>query len=226
MPSKERSLPKKRQKSIINKAYHLLYKVYGPRHWWPADTSFEVAVGAILTQNTGWSNVEKAISNLKKERLLSPKRLYNLKPKRLARLIRPCGYFNIKTARLKSFLDFLFKKYKGDISRMRGIGTDKLRQELLGVNGIGQETADSILLYALDRPSFVIDAYTRRLTNCFGLTKDKATYEQVQLLFTEHLPRNRRLFNEFHALIVEHGKSICRPRPLCERCVLRSFKRR
>lgn len=206
--------------------YNKLYKHFGPRHWWPADTPFEVIVGAILTQNTAWSNVERALANLKKEGLLTPKKLYNLDVKRLAQLIRPAGYFNIKSARLKEFLKFLFKRHNGSLKNMFSCGTADLRQQLLAVKGIGPETADSILLYAANKPVFVVDAYTKRIFSRHNLIGNKADYDEVQRLFMDKLPRSRKLYNEYHALIVELGKNICKTKPRCDICPLTAYSAR
>jgi endonuclease-3 related protein len=209
----------------VLKIYKRLYKTFGPRGWWPGQTPFEVMVGAVLTQNTAWTNVEKAIRNLKRERVLTPGRLHKIKASRLARLIRPAGYFNVKAKRLKSLVSFLFKEYKGDLSRMRKEGIRTLRPKLLGVHGIGPETCDSILLYAFDKPAFVIDAYTKRIFSRCGITKEDIPYEELQSVFVETLPKNVRLYNEYHALIVQLGKDICRKDPKCGLCCIREFCR-
>jgi len=211
-------------KPILLRVYSLLYKIYGPRYWWPASSSFEVVVGAILTQNTNWSNVEKAIINLKKENLLSPLTLRKLNPKRLAALIRPSGYYNIKAKRLKNFLDFLFLNYNGKLSMMKRSPLKALRKEILAINGIGPETADSILLYALDEPVFVIDTYTRRIAECLSITPAGSKYNDLQAVFVKNLPCDVKLFNEYHALLVIHSKTVCKTRPDCEKCILRKEK--
>lgn len=214
------------QKIILLKVYSLLHKVYGPQNWWPADSSFEVVVGAILTQNTNWSNAEKAIINLKKDSLLHPLALRNISTNKLAALIRPSGYYNIKAKRLKNFLDFLFLSYGGKLNKMKQTGLETLRKEILGVNGIGPETADSILLYAFDKPIFVIDAYTRRMTECLKITCQGSKYDDLQSVFMQNLPNDSRLFNEYHALIVAHSKATCKTKPDCEKCILCIEKRR
>ncbi len=198
---------------------------FGPLHWWPGDTPFEIAVGAILTQNTNWSNVERAIANLKEERLLSPKALYAAPQKRLARLIRPSGYYNVKAGRLRCFLEFLFDDFGGSLEKMFRTPPDELRERLLAVKGIGPETADSILLYAGGKPVFVVDAYTRRVLSRYGLVRDKADYEEIRRFFEENLPRDVRLFNEFHAQFVNLGKHYCKPKPRCEGCPLAKMKK-
>jgi endonuclease-3 related protein len=218
----------KQNKRYLLAVYNLLFKQYGPRHWWPAKSDFEVMVGAILTQNTNWSNVEKAILCLRQARLLSPKGIKSTGKSKLARLIRCCGYYNIKTTRLKNFVDYLFRCYKGDIKMMQRRSLVELRSELLNVSGIGPETADSILLYALGKPIFVIDAYTKRIAACLGIISPggRDPYQQVQDIFMKNLPVNTRLFNEFHALFVEHAKNVCKTRPLCADCILRAAKRK
>jgi endonuclease-3 related protein len=198
--------------------------MYGPRNWWPAETDFEVMVGAILTQNTNWSNVEKAIAGLKRHKLLSPVSLNKSDIKVLARLIRPCGYYNVKSRRLKEFVVSFFKKYRGRLSYMRKKAVSALRKELLGIKGIGPETADSIILYAVKKPIFVIDAYTKRILACLGLAKEDSQYDEVQSIFMQNLPRSVKLFNEYHALLVEHAKRVCKKKPLCENCILHSLK--
>lgn len=200
--------------------YNTLYGAFGPQHWWPGDTPFEIAVGAILTQNTNWGNVEMAINNLKKEKAVAAKKLYEMPPEKLSSLIRPAGYFNIKTKRLRNFLAYLSNHYNGSMNRMKIRDTHALRSDLLSVNGIGEETADSILLYALDKAVFVIDAYTKRILHRHGLAAEKATYHELQEFFHTNLPADADLFNEFHALLVMLGKHYCKPKPKCEGCPL------
>ncbi len=201
--------------------YQKLYAKFGPQYWWPADSPFEVMVGAILTQNTNWQNVEHAIHNLKGHSALSPKKLRKINIRRLASLIRSAGYYNIKAKRLRNFLDFFLKVYNGDIRRMRAASTESLRQELLSVNGVGPETADSILLYALDKPVFVVDAYTRRVLLRHGLIGEDSDYGEIQDLFARNLKKDARLFNEYHALLVKLGKDYCLKRKArCRVCPL------
>jgi len=202
------------------KVYQRLYNEFGPQHWWPGDTQFEVIVGAILTQNTNWTNVEKAIRNLRNERVLTPKAFQRIPQSKLASLIRPAGYFNVKARRLKNFIRFLFKEYRGSLEAMGAESMHDLRSKLLEVNGIGQETADSILLYAFQKPVFVIDAYTKRIFYRHKMLKTSDEYHHVQKMFMGNLKNNRKLFNEYHALIVRVGKEYCRPKPLCEHCPL------
>ncbi len=213
-----------RMKRVLMKIYHNLYRTYGPRDWWPGETPFEVMVGAILTQNTSWRNVEKAIQRLKAKAVLNPQGIYRLKRSRLGSLIKSSGYYRIKADRLKSFIDFLFAKYNWDLKRMKREKLVTLRKELLGVKGIGPETADSILLYALEKPFFVVDAYTKRVLSRHGLISEKASYEEIQRLFMDHLPHDEKLFNEFHALFVQVGKMVCKKIPRCEICPLEGFK--
>jgi len=210
--------------SLLN-IYNLLYKKFGPRYWWPGDTRLEVIIGAILTQNTAWGNVEKAIANLKRRGLLRVKGLSRVSERRLAGAIRPAGYYNVKARRIKNFLAFLNTAYKGSITRMFRAQTRRLRSELLNVKGIGPETADSILLYAGERPVFVVDSYTKRIFSRHGYIGKDADYEETQGLFSETLPLDAGLFNEFHALIVELGKNLCRSKkPLCDECPIRGIK--
>lgn len=203
------------------KIFKKLFSFYGPQYWWPGDSPFEIAVGAILTQNTNWGNVEKAIKNLKDAKVLSAKALYELPVQKLASLIRPAGYFNIKAKRLKSFIEFLVNDYSGSMKMMGKEDTESLRRKLLSINGIGPETADSILLYALDKPVFVVDAYTRRVLSRHGILDYNAPYDEYQRLFHQELDEDVPLFNEFHALFVRVGKDFCRPKPECDGCPLK-----
>jgi len=208
----------------IRVIYQRLYKKFGSQHWWPAQTKFEVMVGAILTQNTNWGNVEKAIQNLKHNKQLSVEALRKLSVSELVSLIKPAGYFNVKAKRLKNFIEFLQREYKGDILKMRKEPLGLLRDKLLSVNGIGPETADSILLYALDKPIFVVDAYTKRFLYRHNLIPQNASYEAVQSIFMSCLKGDIQLFNEYHALIVRLGKEFCRTKALCEHCPLNDIK--
>lgn len=196
---------------------------FGPRNWWPGDTPFEVMVGAILTQNTNWKNVSLAISNLKKENVLEPKKLLNLDPDRLAELIRPAGYFRIKTKRLRNFLKYFVDQYDGNADEMKKMSMEALREELLSVNGIGPETCDSILLYALDKPIFVIDAYTKRIFLRHEMCSEEDGYYELQEMFMDKLSTDVKLFNEYHALIVETAKDFCRTKPKCDECPLKGW---
>ena len=205
---------------MLTGIYDVLYQSFGPQHWWPGDSAFEVAVGAILTQNTSWGNVEKAIANIKANKSLNARALYKMPYKQLASLIRPAGYFNVKTKRLQSFLDVLCNDFMGSMQRMKKVDSSSLRKSLLSVHGIGPETADSILLYALDKPVFVIDAYTRRVMSRHGLVSENVEYHELQELFHKCLPRDVQLFNEYHALFVMVGKHYCKPKPRCTGCPL------
>jgi len=200
--------------------YRRLLAHFGPQHWWPAQEPFEVIVGAILTQSAAWDNVEKAIANLRAAEALSPRTLRQLRLSKLAKLVHPCGYYNAKALKLKSFAFWLGNHYKDDLDRLFATDTYDLRQQLLSIHGIGRETADSILLYAANKPIFVIDAYTRRIINRTGLAPEKVSYAAYQALFMEHLPPDTGLFNEYHALLVCQGKNVCRRRPLCPQCCL------
>jgi len=207
-------------RKILIEIYDILYKSFGPQHWWPGDSPFEIAVGAILTQNTNWGNVEKAINNLKNSGTLDAHILHKMPRARLASMIRPAGYFNIKAKRLKNFLAFLTNHYKGFIENMKHDDLHELRTRLLEVNGIGPETADSILLYALDKPVFVIDAYTKRVLIRHKIVSENATYHEMQELFHKNLPTDVPLYNEYHALFVMAGKHFCKPKPKCQGCPL------
>ncbi|MBE0426127.1 MAG: endonuclease III domain-containing protein [Nitrospirae bacterium] len=201
--------------------YQTLYRTFGPQKWWPGDTPFEIATGAILTQNTNWGNVEKAINNLKKYNALSAKAVHDMHEKKLAELIRPAGYYNIKARRLKSFINFLMNDFHGSMIRMKKEDMNSLREKLLGINGIGPETADSILLYALEKPVFVIDAYTKRILSRHVIMDHGMSYDKFQELFHSSLKKDVRLFNEYHALLVKVGKTYCKSKnPLCKECPL------
>ena len=204
--------------------YEAMAERLGPMRWWPARTAFEVIVGAVLTQNTAWGNVERAITNLRHERLLTPRAIERVPQAKLARLVRPSGYFRQKAKKLKAFVRFLRQGYGGSLARMFRTPTEELREKLLGVHGIGPETADSILLYAGGHAVFVVDAYTKRILERHGLADGKAEYEEVRALFEKNLPREVRLWNEYHALIVNVGKNWCRKRaPKCGECPLGEF---
>jgi len=200
--------------------YELLLERFGQQHWWPGETQFEIIVGAILTQNTNWTNVEKAIGNLKAAELLTPEAIRDLNAAELAALIRPAGYFNMKAQRLKNFVQWLFDDYNGNLAALDEIDTQRLRAEILAVKGVGPETADSILLYALGRDVFVVDAYTARVAVRHGLIEADADYEQLRDLFESNLCKDVRLFNEYHALLVRVGKEFCKPRARCPGCPL------
>ncbi|MBA7556326.1 Endonuclease III [subsurface metagenome] len=204
----------------LTEIYQLLFDRFGPQHWWPGETRFEIITGAILTQNTSWANVEKAITNLKSADCLTPEKLHHLESVQLAELIRSAGYYNIKARRLKNFINWLFDNYQGELTNLESIDTDQLRAELSEIKGVGRETADSILLYAFDRPIFVVDAYTARIVFRHGLIEPDADYEQLRELFESSLPADTQLFNEYHALLVRAGKEFCRPKARCPHCPL------
>ncbi|MBN1509335.1 MAG: endonuclease III domain-containing protein [Sedimentisphaerales bacterium] len=204
----------------LRQIYRLLIDSFGPQHWWPGQTRFEIMVGAILTQNTSWSNVAKAIANLNTAGRLEPTALHALDTGELETLIRPAGYFRLKAKRLRNFTQWLFDDYEGSLERLDEIDTRRLREELLGISGIGPETADSILLYALDRPVFVVDTYTARVAVRHGLIEPELTYDQLQDLFASNLEADVSLFNEYHALLVHVGKDFCKPKPKCAGCPL------
>lgn len=205
---------------ILYHIYEKLRNHFGHQNWWPGDTRFEVIIGAILTQNTNWGNVEKAINNLKKQALFSPAGIIELKNDTLGRLIKSSGYYNRKAEKLKLICEYLMEKCGGDLDRFAEVPTDTLREELLSIKGIGPETADSILLYAFDRPLFVVDRYTIRSLNRIGLINENAKYDDVQQLFMKNLPHETKLFNDFHAQLVALGKHFCKPKPQCEFCPL------
>ncbi len=209
-----------RRSLSLQQVYDRLFAAYGPRHWWPGDSPFEIMIGAILTQNTAWTNVEKAMANLKARNKLAPQAIIAARKDHLARWIRPSGYFNSKAQRLKAFCQWYVEQ--GEWEGLAQLETDALRNALLAVHGIGPETADDILLYAFERPVFVIDAYTRRIFSRLDLVDGGKGYEELRIFFEDQLVTNHQLFNEYHALIVEHGKEVCRTRPRCDTCVLRA----
>jgi len=201
--------------------YPRLYAAYGPQGWWPGGSPFEVVVGAILTQAAAWTNVEKAIDNLRAAGVLSPQGIMETPVDELARLVYPAGYYNAKARKLKAFVEMLFERHGGDLDRLFTLPLSELRRELLATHGIGPETADAVILYAAGRPCFVIDAYTRRVFGRLGLAPARDDYGSWQRLFEEALPPDVALFNEYHALIDRHAKTYCRKEPLCGQCFLR-----
>ena len=205
---------------ILRDIYESLLAAYGPQHWWPAETATEVVVGAILTQNTAWTNVERAVENLKRAECLTWGALRDVSEDRLAELIQPSGTFRIKAARVKAFVDYLWKHHDASLEKMLSGDLGEARRRLLAIHGIGPETADAILLYAGKRPTFVVDAYTQRVLRRHFVTDSRADYETVQALFHKSLPAEAQLFNEYHALLVEVGKRHCRARARCEGCPL------
>jgi endonuclease-3 related protein len=217
-----------RETPALIKIYQALYRAFGPRHWWPAETPLEVIVGAILTQNTAWKNVEKAITNLKSAGLLELPQLNQLPLRKLATIIKPAGYYNIKAKRLRALTEWL--ENSGGLEKLTAIPTPELRAQLLQIHGVGPETADSILLYAFNRPVFVVDAYTRRIFSRYGLISGDEPYEQLKNWLEQELTpltgksisQTVALFNEYHALLVHLGKTHCRPQPICPGCPLES----
>ena len=209
---------------LLEDMYAAMYDALGPSGWWPAQTGFEVAVGAVLTQNTAWGNVEKAIAALREAHCLDPRAMRALAEDDLAELIRPAGFFRVKARRLRNLLDWLEKACDYDLAALRGRDMAALRDELLAVNGIGPETADCILCYALGYPSFVVDAYTRRIFSRHGLVAENVGYEVLRGLFMDRLPPDAALFNEYHGLIVRVAKQWCRKgKRDCEACPLGGF---
>lgn len=210
--------------SKLEQVYKILFKTFGPQHWWPGETPFEIIVGAVLTQNTSWQNVERAIKNLRDADLLEPQALFDVPVEELEELIRPAGYYRIKARRLRSLLEFIISKYHGSIATMFDTELYDLRRQLLEINGIGPETADSILLYAGNKPIFVVDAYTHRVFSRHGWIDFEADYHRIQEYVQDELPGDVRLFNEYHALIVRLGKDFCKKtNPKCEKCPLRKM---
>jgi endonuclease-3 related protein len=205
---------------LLREIFGSLDAYFGDLHWWPGETPFEVIVGAILTQNTAWVNVEKAIRCLKDRRLMDPRSMSLIPERELASIIRPAGYFNVKAARLKAFLKLLHEDYGNCLDRMFAVETEPLRKALLAVKGIGPETADSILLYAGGKLTFVVDAYTRRILSRHNMISSTADYSSVRKLFIASLPREVPIYRQFHALIVETGKNFCRKTPTCWDCPL------
>jgi endonuclease III related protein len=212
-----------RADKLLKELFEILLAHFGPQAWWPGETPFEVAVGAILTQNTNWNNVARVLANLKELGLLDPRALRDLPQEELAALLRPAGYYNIKAGRLRNFLDFLFTAYQGSLELMAEAEPEQLRESLLRVKGIGPETADSIMLYAVEQPTFVVDAYTFRILNRHELIPEACTYEELRSWFLSHLPGEIPLYQEYHAFFVQLGKEFCRPRPRCPVCPLNNW---
>lgn len=213
----------KRKSKKLLQIYQKLLGAIGPRHWWPGDSPFEVIIGAILTQNTSWENVERAIRALKEKNLLEPLKLYKIKEGLLAETIKSSGFFNIKAKRVKNFIGFLFEHYQGNIEKMFSENAESLREKLLKINGIGPETADSILLYAGEKPFFVVDAYTKRILSRHNLISKVASYDEIQDLFMKNLKKDVNMFNEYHALLVYIGKHFCKKVPNCENCPMQGL---
>lgn len=212
-------------RNVLLLYYHLLSKRFGHRGWWPAESPFEVCVGAILTQNTAWKNVARAIENLKTASALDPFKIYDMSEEKLASLIIPAGYYNVKARRLRNFIVHLVENHAGRLSSLFNSEVSSLRSELLSINGIGKETADSMILYAGGKPIFVVDAYTRRVLTRHGLIREKATYDEIQDLFHAALPADTALFNDFHAQFVAVGHHFCKRIPQCDACPLGMLKK-
>lgn len=204
----------------IKEFYTKLIRHYGPQGWWPAESRLECIIGAILTQNTSWKNVEKALKNLKNNDLINFNNLLRISLPELAEIIRPSGYYNLKATRLKNFVEFIKENYDSKIENMLNEKTTVIRKKLLLINGIGSETADTIILYALEKPVFVVDRYTYRIFNRHHLITEKTSYEDIQKLFTDSIEQKTQIYNEFHALIVRLGKDHCKKSPKCSGCPL------
>ncbi|MEA3274831.1 MAG: endonuclease III domain-containing protein [Pseudomonadota bacterium] len=202
----------------MHAVFRALLAAHGPQHWWPADSPFEVMVGAILTQNTSWTNVTRALAGLRDRISLDARAILSLPTEELAKGIRPAGYFNVKAQRLQAFCRGYLES--GGFERLSRLQTPELRRWLLAIHGVGPETADDILLYAFERPVFVVDAYTRRVFTRLGLLEGGEGYEAIRHRLEASLGPDTGLFNEYHALIVRHGKQTCRGRPLCDGCCL------
>lgn len=202
----------------FHQVYKKLLNQYGQQHWWPADTPFEMMLGAILTQNTAWINVERAIANLKSQSCFTPQDILKAPLPKLAEWLKPSGYFNIKAQRLRNYCQWYVDA--GEFSSLSQLDTETLRKQLLAINGVGPETADDILLYAFARPVFVIDTYTRRIFSRLQLVAEDVGYETLRLQFETSLKMDTGMFNEYHALIVRHAKEACKKRPDCTRCCL------
>jgi endonuclease-3 related protein len=216
---------KSRKNSQLLDLYDRLYQHFGPSHWWPGESSLEVMVGAILTQNTAWSNVEKAIRRLKAEGALSASFLHQVDQGVLSEWIRPAGYYRLKAGRLKNFINFYVGEYQGQVKKIKEQPMEILRSQLLSVKGIGPETADSILLYALEMPTFVVDAYTHRIFSRHQLIDEQIGYEELRAYFMDRLPSDPSLYNEYHALLVRLGKEYCKKKdPWCEKCPLKGLE--
>jgi len=219
-PCKER-YSKNKISTAVEGIYCQLYQYFGPQDWWPADNAFETAIGAILTQAVSWKNVQKAITNLKKAGVMSPVDINNLDNKILAGLIKPSGYYNMKTKKIKCFCKFLLETFNGKIELLQDLSLKEIRPRLLNVYGIGPETADSILLYAVEKPVFVVDAYTRRIFHRAGLIDSDIPYDELQQLFMCNFKPSAKKYNEYHALLVALGKNICKKRgAICSKCPL------
>jgi endonuclease-3 related protein len=210
-------------KERLLELYNRLFARFGPQGWWPGETPFEVALGAILTQNTNWQNVSRVMTGLKADGDLDPVALAEMPEAELANRFRPASYYNLKARRVKNFLTFLAARFANSMEIMALEELEPLRVELLGIHGIGPETADSILLYALHKPTFVVDAYTFRILSRHDLVTEPCSYEELRQLFMERLPGEVPLYQEFHALLVRLAKDFCRPKPRCAGCPLEDW---
>lgn len=206
--------------NLLGEIYRRLLEKFGPQYWWPGETPFEVMIGAVLTQSAAWKNVETAIINLKTAGLMSPAALREKSSEEIVPLIHSAVYYNVKARKLKALVEYIGNACEDNLDILFKKDSDRLRGELLAVWGIGEETADSILLYAADKPVFIIDAYTRRIMDRIGIQPEKDTYSEWQSLFMKNLPADITLFNEYHALFVRLGKETCRPKPRCPACPL------
>lgn len=212
-----------RLRELLWDLYHRLWQAFGPQGWWPGETPFEVALGAILTQNTNWTNVARVLAGLKEEGLLEPWALMEMPEAELARCLKPVGYYNLKARRVKNFLAFLDRSTREPMAGLAQADLETLRPALLAIKGIGPETADSILLYALEKPTFVVDAYTFRILSRHHLVPEACSYEELRRLFLDYLPLEVPLYQEYHALLVRLGKEFCRPQPQCAACPLEDW---
>lgn len=211
---------------IYPRIYESLLGFFGPQGWWPGDSKFEIIIGAILTQNTAWSNVVKALDNIKNNGGLTPEFLYNIKKESLAELIRPAGYFNQKSGYLKDFIGFLMERFDGDLDKLFQLDKNHLRETLLSVRGIGSETADDIILYAAEKPVFVIDAYTKRIMSRHGICKADISYDNLQKMIEEEVPEDVNIYKDYHGLLVTLAKSHCRKNnPDCHSCPLNIYEK-
>jgi endonuclease-3 related protein len=211
---------KNMQERLLN-IFHKLLDAFGKRNWWPGETELEIIIGAVLTQNTSWKNVEKAIDSLKRRNVLDINSLYKMDREILAFIIKPSGFYNIKSKRLKNIINVIYTQYEANILNLNNIDMWYVRDKLLEINGIGRETADSIILYALNKPIFVVDVYTKRFLKNHKLYNEESDYDAVQRFFMKNLPHDTYLFNEFHALIVYLCQNFCKKVPLCSKCPLK-----
>jgi endonuclease-3 related protein len=224
MTQSSHTLRRKKDPKFLLTIYKTLHDAFGPQNWWPGDSPFEIMVGAILTQNTNWQNVSKAINNIKRAQLLEPKKLLKHK-NMIPSLIRPSGFYKLKSQRLISFLEYYIRIYQASLKKMNRRKTEILRKELLHISGIGNETADAILLYALSRAVFVIDTYTRRIFSRHNIFAYHLPYDEIRYFFELHLPNDVQLYNEYHALLVTLGKNYCKKtKPLCDTCPIRDIR--